>query len=166
MSSSRLVGALGLAAVLLAAVSSRTAGAAIVSKKLALAPVDGVQEVSVEADRVRVGQIRFADKPDAPGWFSKGGYTVKVRVDNDGSQDQEVGIALVFYDSDGNVVAAGTGGTKVGYLKRGDRDTHSIDFNYVFRNARNATTFAVTLETRARSAKEAAPPAVPGSVKK
>ena len=126
------------------------ASAGIVSKKVTLSPANGAQEVSVEVDKVRVSQVQFPDKQDGPDWFSKGGYSLKVRVDNDGTVDQEIGVAVVFFDADGNVVAAGTGGTKVGYLKKGDRDTHTIDFNYVFRNARKATSFSVTLETKAR----------------
>ena len=128
------------------------ASAGIVTKKVALAPANGTQEVSVEVDKVRVSQVQFPHKQEGPDWFSKGGYTLKVRVDNDGPVDQEIGVAVVFYDADGNVVAAGTGGTKMGYLNKGDRDTHSIDFNYVFRNARKATSFSVTLETKAKDA--------------
>ena len=128
------------------------ASAGIATKKVTLAPAAGAQEVSVEVDKVRVSQVQFPHKQEGPDWFSKGGYTLKVRVDNDGPVDQEIGVAVVFYDADGNVVAAGTGGTKMGYLNKGDRDTHSIDFNYVFRNARKATSFSVTLETKAKDA--------------
>ena len=60
--------------------------------------------------------------------------------------------------ADGNIVAAGSGGSKVGYLGKGERDTFVIRFPYVYRNLENAKTFTVTLETRERgSARSKAP---------
>ena len=138
----RTIAAAGLVAMAVA----RLAFAGQVTKKFAIAP-GNVQPIEVEVDGIRVNQIVFADKMEAPGLFSKGGTKAKIRVDNDTQRDCEVGIAVVFFDASGNIVAAGTGGTKVGSLKKGERDTHTIDFDYVFRNASKAKTFVVTLET-------------------
>ena len=134
-------------ATLLALALTGTASAGQVTKKFDVAP-GNIQPIVLEVDGIRVNQIVFADKMDAPGLFSKGGTTATVRVDNDSQRDYEVGIAIVFFDAEGNIVAAGAGGTKFGSLKKGERDTHSIDFNFVFRNVANAKTFVVTLETK------------------
>ncbi len=125
-----------------------------ITKKYDLKTVKGIQALNLETDAIRVNQIEFSDEVSSPNLFSKGGMKATVRVDNNSPDDFEVGIAVVFFDEAGNIVAAGAGGTKVGFLKKGARDTHSIDFDYVFRNAKNAKTFTVTLETKA---KEAAP---------
>jgi hypothetical protein len=49
-------------------------------------------------------------------------------------------------DADGNIVAAGSGGTRVGYLSKGERDTARIAFPFVFRHMDQAKTFLVTME--------------------
>ena len=122
------------------------ASAGQATKKFDVGP-GNAHPLGVEVDGIRVSQIEFADKMDAPGLFSKGGTKATVRVDNDSPRDSQVGIAVVFFDAAGNIVAAGAGGTKVGSLKKGERDTHTIDFDYVFRNVAKAKTFLVTLET-------------------
>ena len=71
-----------------------------------------------------------------------------MRIDNNGFIDEEVGVAVVVFDDEGNVVATGSGGTKWGYLNKGDRTYYTIDFPYVYRNLDRAKTFIVTLETK------------------
>ena len=71
----------------------------------------------------------------------------KVRVDNNGYTSAEVGIAIVLWDAERNIVGAGSGGTKVGFLTKGSRDTHQVQFDYVYRNLDKAKTFTITLET-------------------
>ena len=51
------------------------------------------------------------------------------------------------YDEAGNLVAAGSGGNKLGHLGKGDRDEFRIAFPYVYRNLPNAKTIQITLET-------------------
>jgi hypothetical protein len=45
-------------------------------------------------------------------------------------------------------VAAGSCGTKMGWLKAGERDTCKAEFPYVYRNLKAAKSMMVTLETR------------------
>ena len=59
----------------------------------------------------------------------------------------------MIFDGDWNIVAAGSGGVKLGSLGKGERDTFIIRFPYVYRNLSNARTFTVTLETSERGAK-------------
>ena len=68
--------------------------------------------------------------------------------------DQEVGVALAVFDGDGNLIAAGNGGNKVGELGKGERTEFTVPFSYVYRNLKDAKTFLVTLETRTKSSKE------------
>ena len=75
------------------------------------------------------------------------------RVDNNGFLAYEVGVAIAIFDGDGNIVAAGSGGVKLGSLGKGERDTFTIRFPYVYRNLANAKTFTVTLEARERGSK-------------
>lgn len=45
-------------------------------------------------------------------------------------------------------MGAGSCGTKVGWLKAGERDTCTANFSHVFRNLKNARSMIVTIETR------------------
>ena len=138
-----------LAVLFVAFAAPLSAGQA--TKKYDFAPVNGVQEVNVEVDKVTVNQITFKLDPQGLGALlstKAGDAGAKVRVDNNGYQDVEVGISIVLFDADGNIVGAGGGGTKVGFLKRGDRDTHQVMFDYVYRNIDKAKSFLVTLETK------------------
>ncbi len=145
-----------------------------VTNKFDWQPVRGVQEVRVEAGQIVISQIDF----DLGGTleatrFRRSSAKAVVRVDNNGWTDQEVGVAVVVFDAEGNVVATGSGGTKWGYLNKGARDYYTVDFPYVYRNFERAKTFLVTLETKLKGkdrkkSEKAAPtpsptPAAPGS---
>jgi len=140
--------------VVLAWASSMLAAEAV-TQKFDWNPVNGIQEVHVEGSRVVVAQLKF----DLGGTLSstpirRSSAKVVARVDNNGWLDQEVGIAVVVFDEEGNVVAAGSGGTKWGYLNKGDRDTYTIDFPYLYRRFDHAKTFLVTLETKEKAGKQ------------
>jgi hypothetical protein len=79
------------------------------------------------------------------------------RVDNNGFLAYEVGVAIAVFDADGNIVAAGSGGVKLGSPGKGERDTFNIRFPYVYRNLANAKTFTVTLETNERGSAKSKP---------
>ena len=115
-------------------------------------PVQGAQDVHVEVDRIVVSSLQFdLGSQVPPTQFS----TAKcvARVDNNGFLAYEVGVAVVVLDEDGNVVAAGSGGVKMGSLGKGERDTFTIKFPSVYRNFDKAKTFMVTLETQEKGAK-------------
>jgi hypothetical protein len=126
-----------------------------VTQKFDWSPVNGIQDVHVETSRVVVAQLRFdtgSTLHSTP--IRRSSAKVVARVDNNGWLDQEVGIAVVVFDEEGNVVAAGSGGTKWGFLNKGDRDTYTIDFPYMYRRFDQAKTFVVTLETKEKPGKE------------
>ena len=136
-----------LAALLLAAAPLR---AGVATEKFEWKPVNGVQEVRVETDRVIVSSLEF-DMGDRLAPLKASTAHAVARVDNNGFLAYEVGVALVVFDADGNIVAAGSGGSKLGHLGKGERDTFTIRFPYVYRGLENAKTFLLTLETREKS---------------
>ena len=136
-----------LAALLLAAAPLR---AGVATEKYEWKPVNGVQEIKVETDRVIVSSLEF-DMGDRLAPLKASTAHAVARVDNNGFLAYEVGVALVVFDADGNIVAAGSGGSKVGHLGKGERDTFTIRFPYVYRGLEKAKTFLVTLETREKS---------------
>ena len=117
-----------------------------ITKKFDYAPVDGVQDLRIELDKVVMNQIIFKPGKSIGGPLRKSDSSAEVRVDNNGTKDQVVGIAVVVLDADGNIVAAGSGGTRWGHLNAGERDNSRIAFPFVFRNMDKAKTFLVTLE--------------------
>jgi hypothetical protein len=125
------------------------AGAArgdISTKKFDWAPVNGVQQVDFQWNGLSVAQIEWnlgnRLKP-----LDTSTASATVRLDNNSKTDMVVGIAIAVFDESGNLIAAGSGGNKLGHLGKGDRDEFRIAFPYVYRNLPNAKTFLVTLET-------------------
>lgn len=135
-----------LAFLAVAAALARPAAGQQTTQKFDYAPVNGVQDVRVELEKVSVNQIVFKPGRSLGGPVRRSDASAEVRIDNNGPKDQIVGVALVVLDGDGNVVAAGSGGTRWGHLKAGERDTSAIAFPFVFRNFDKAKTFWVTLE--------------------
>jgi len=136
-----------LAALLVAAPLS----AGVATEKYDWRPVNGVQEIHVESDRVVVSSLEF-DTGDRLKPLQASTAKAVARVDNNGFLAYQVGVAIAIFDGDGNIVAAGSGGVKLGSLGKGERDTFTIRFPYVYRNLANAKTFLVTLETSERGA--------------
>ncbi|HEX4440286.1 MAG TPA: hypothetical protein VH854_09470 [Thermoanaerobaculia bacterium] len=137
--------------VLLAAGVSAVARGDAATKKFNWNPINGAQDTDVSDGTIVVSQVEFdlgATMKGTP--IRKSSAKAKVRIDNNGQTDQEVGVAVVVFDSEGNVVAAGSNGTKWGYLSKGDRTYYDIDFPYVYRNLDKAASFVVTLETRSK----------------
>lgn len=142
-------------AVVLGAVLSATASAQVATKKFPWQPVGGVQNIEVTTESVVVGQVKFDLGSTLKGTpIRKSSANVRVRIDNNSETDEEVGVAVVVFDAEGNVVAAGSNGTKWGYLSKGDRVYYNIDFPYLYRRLDDAANFMVTLETRARPEKK------------
>jgi CubicO group peptidase (beta-lactamase class C family) len=118
-------------------------------------PVNGIQEIHVESDRVVVSSLEF-DLGNRMKPLQASTAKAVARVDNNGFLAYEVGVAIAIFDGDGNIVAAGSGGVKLGSLGKGERDTFIIRFPYVYRNLSNAKTFTLTLETSERGGKSKA----------
>ncbi|MGH9368480.1 MAG: hypothetical protein ACRD3M_12485 [Thermoanaerobaculia bacterium] len=154
--------------ILLAAALAAPLSADQVTKRFDWSPVSGVQDINVEVQRVSINQITFDLGSTLKGTpVRKSSAKAKLRVDNNGFLDAEIGIAVVVFDAEGNVVATGSGGTQWGYLNKGDRDYYKVTFPYVYRNFERAKSFLITLETKekgrekdkAKAAKAAPTPA-------
>ena len=134
------------------------------TKKFSWNPVNGAQTTDVSDGTIVVSQVEFDLGSTLKGTpIRKSSAKAKVRIDNNGQSDEEVGVAIVVFDSEGNVVAAGSNGTKWGYLNKGARTYYDIDFPYVYRRLDKAASFVVTLETRGKGSskkeKYSSPPA-------
>ena len=147
------LGRLATAAAFVALFSAPLLGQAV-TKKYDWAPINGVQDVDVHNGDIVVGQLVFDRGSVLKGTpLRKSSADVRVRIDNNGLTDQQVGIAVVVFDGEGNVVAAGSNGTKWGYLNKGDRTYYDIDFPYVYRRLDQAASFLVTIETQPKGGK-------------
>ena len=145
----RIGSALALASVFAAPLPGEVA-----SKKFEWAPINGVQEINIQDGEIVIGQVVFNTGSTLKGTpLRKSSADVRVRIDNNGLTDQQVGVAVVVFDAEGNVVAAGSNGTKWGYLTKGDRTYYTIDFPYVYRRLDKAASFMVTIETQGKSSK-------------
>jgi hypothetical protein len=134
------------------------------TKKFNWNPINGAQDTDVSDGTIVVSQVEFDLGSTMKGTpIRKSSAKVKVRIDNNGQSDEEVGVAVVVFDAEGNVVAAGSNGTKWGYLNKGARTYYDIDFPYVYRRLDKAASFVVTLETRGKGSskkeKYSSPPA-------
>jgi hypothetical protein len=144
---------LALAGILASSVCA-VASADAASKKYEWSPVNGIQETDVRDGDIVVSQVQFNLGSTMKGTpIRKSSADVRVRIDNNGQSDEEVGVAVVVFDAEGNVVAAGSNGTKWGYLNKGDRTYYSIDFPYVYRRLDKAASFMITIETKGKGSK-------------
>ena len=123
-------------------------------------PVRGAQDIHVESDRVVVSSLAFDLGSQVPTTQFSTAKAI-ARVDNNGYLAYEVGVAIVIFDEAGDIVAAGSGGVKLGSLAKGERDTFTIKFPYVYRNFDKAKSFLVTLETLEKGAKPKTPTPAP-----
>jgi hypothetical protein len=121
--------------------------AEIFTQKFNWSPSNGVQRLRFDWNEIAISEIRF-DMGDTFKPFRVSSAKAVVRVDNNSARDQEVGVALAVFDADGTMLAAGSGGIKVGDLDRGERDTFTVRFPYVYRNLKKASYFFVTVETK------------------
>jgi len=128
------------------------------TKKFDYKPVDGIQTISLAIDQVKIRQIVFKPGKAMGGPLRRSDAECVIRIDNDGQVPVQAGVAVALFDEEGNLVAAGSGGTRVGWLSAGERDTSAIRFPFVYRNMEKAKTFLVTLETQAKPPKDAPAP--------
>ncbi len=145
----------GIAAWTAAACLAATAVAEQRTQRFDYRPSHHVQEIAFALDDVRIRQVVFRFGPRAGEAARRPSAECTVRVDNDGQTAVAAGVAVVVFDAEGNVVAAGSGGTRVGWLWPGERDTSTIRFPYIYRNFDKAKSFLITMEVERRPPKEA-----------
>lgn len=126
--------------------------AELMTKKYDWAPVGGIQKIDMQLNDIAISEMRF-DLGDTVAPIRVSSAKAVVRVDNNSQQDQQVGVAIAVFDAEGNLVAAGDGGNKVGDLNKGDRSEFTVHFSYVYRNLKTARSFLITLETQTKAGK-------------
>jgi len=136
-----------LSLVLAALFFSPLLSAEIVTQKFNWSPVNGIQRLRFDWNDLAISEIRF-DLGDTFKPLRVSSAKAVVRVDNNSARDQEVGVALAIFDADGTMLAAGSGGIKVGDLDKGERDSFTVRFPYVYRNLKSASYFYLTVETK------------------
>jgi hypothetical protein len=151
-----LIAAASLAATMPAAAQQFT-------KTFDYKPVNGIQAIEFGLDEVRVDQIVFRTAKDvATGPRQRSNSETVVRVVNGSQGPVLVGVAVVAMDEAGNIVAAGSGGTRTGWLEPGGRDSVAIRFPYVYRSLAKARKFTLTIEVEPRTASSVPAPAATG----
>jgi hypothetical protein len=126
---------------------SRLLPAEIITQKFNWSPVNGVQRLRFDWNDIAISEIQF-DLGDQVKPFKTSTAKAVVRVDNNSARDQEVGLALALFDENGTMLAAGSGGIKMGGLDHGERDTFTVRFPYVYRNIKETKYFFLTVETK------------------
>ncbi len=117
-----------------------------VTQKFDYKPVKQIQAIQLGVEKIEVRQIVFAPASEAGGKQRHSVPEAVVSIDNAGTTTAAVGVAIAIYDGDGNLVAAGSGGTRVGWLSPGEKENCAIRFPYVYRNLEKAKTFTLTME--------------------
>jgi hypothetical protein len=133
-----------------------------ISQKFDYKPVKSIQAIQLALDRIQVRQIVFAPASEAGGKQKHSVPEAVLSIDNAGGATAAVGVAIAIYDGDGNLLAAGSGGARQGWLAAGEKGTASIRFPYVYRNLDKARTFLLTLEVQPRSPKAGDPESAAG----
>jgi hypothetical protein len=125
------------------------------TKKFDYKPVDGIQTINLAIDQVKVSQIVFKPGKAVGGPVRRSDAECVLRIDNDGPAAVQTGVAVALFDEAGNLVAAGSGGARAGWVSAGEHDTSAIRFPFVYRNMEKAKTFLVTLEVQPRPPRDA-----------
>ena len=136
-----------LSLVVVALFFSGILSAEIITQKFNWSPVNGVQRLRFDWNDIAISEIQF-DLGDTIKPLRTSSAKAVVRVDNNSTRDQEVGVALALFDENGTMLAAGSGGIKVGDLDKGERDTFTVRFPYVYRNIKDTKYFYLTVETK------------------
>ena len=121
-------------------------------------PVDGIQNVQLAVENVRVQQVVFKVPKEGGSAARRSRSEAVVRVDNEGEATVAVGVAVVVMDEAGHILAAGSGGTRAAWLPAGERGPVAMRFPYVSRNFSKAKRFTITLEVEPRPGAGDAPP--------
>jgi hypothetical protein len=155
-----VLGVLGLGAFIAACpLAAQTASPAFqqISQKFDYKPVKQIQAIQLALDKIQVRQIVFAPASEAGGKQKHSVPEAVLSIDNDGPATAAIGVAIAIFDADGNLLAAGSGGARQGWLAAGEKGTASIRFPYVYRSLDKARTFLLTLEVQPRSPKAGDP---------
>ncbi|MET0620236.1 MAG: hypothetical protein ABW056_08145 [Thermoanaerobaculia bacterium] len=145
-------------------VCSAVGSAELLTKTFDYKPVDGIQNIQLVVDDVKIQQVVFQvskeKEGEAPSRVSRN--EAVVRVDNESPSPVVVGVAVVVLDEAGNIVAAGSGATRAGWVAAGNRVPVQMRFPFVSRNFAKARKFTITMEVESKAGSAVPPPAATG----
>lgn len=139
----RLLVALGVLTALALILSAGPAGAATVSRKYKLERNKPLT-LDLSASGVRAEKVTF-EFPSSVLRFQTANKA-RVVVANEGSSRVRVGLAIALFDSEGNLVGAGTGGNKGGKVGPTESEEFSVFFYYVSEQIESAAIFQISME--------------------
>src|SRR5215510_2638255 len=122
-------------------------------------PKDGIQDVSLAVDDVKINQVVFRVPKEGDSPARRSTSEMVVRVDNEGQTPVAVGVAMVVLDDAGNIVAAGSGATRMGWVAVGQRIPVSMRLPFISRNFAKAKKFTITVEVEPKTGTAPAPEA-------
>ena len=143
---------------------SAVASAELLTKTFDYKPVDGIQNIQLVVDDVKIQQVVFQVAPGKDGEARSrvARNEAVVRVDNEGPSPVVVGVAVVVLDEAGNILAAGSGATRAGWVAAGNRVPVQMRFPFVSRNFAKARKFTITMEVESKAGSAVPPPEATG----
>lgn len=124
--------------------------AELVSKKYQFKK-DTWLELGASVKSITLKSIKFNMPSSVKGKYLSISESAKaeVVVENKSDQNQQVGVAVALFDSAGNLVGVGSGGSKMFFkVKAGSASDFTISFSYVTEMIEDASSFQITLELR------------------
>ena len=122
-------------------------------------PKDSIQDVSMAVDDVKINQVVFRLPKEGEAPTRRSTSEMVVRVDNESQTPVAVGVAVVVLDESGNIVAAGSGATRTGWVAVGQRIPVSMRLPFVSRNFAKAKKFTITMEVEPKTGSAPSPEA-------
>jgi hypothetical protein len=122
-------------------------------------PKDSIQDVSMAVDDVKINQVVFRMPKEGEAPTRRSTSEMVVRVDNESQTPVAVGVAVVVLDESGNIVAAGSGATRMGWVAVGQRIPVSMRLPFVSRNFAKAKKFTITMEVEPKTGSAPSPEA-------
>ncbi len=106
--------------------------------------------LSVEVDGLKVNSIFFNRREAKTGLFkgAEFGTRAQLEVTNTAAKPRTPGFAVAVFDSEGRLLGAATGGTKVGTVKPGETETFDLNFTQVKERLPLGASFVLSVELR------------------
>ncbi len=146
----KLLNLISILVVSLTLASPMATAGDLVSKKYNFKS-DTVLELGASVSDIIIKSIKFKPPGAAKGkrFSLAGSFKADVEIENKSKTDVKVGLAIAIFDSKGNLVGVGSGGSKMFFnVKAGDDKEYTVPFHYVTENLEAASTFQITLEIR------------------
>ncbi len=135
---------------LAAAVGAASADPGLISKRFGFRQGVILEIGAATEDGARIDNVRFNVPTKVRGQISRVGglFSAEIAISNTSSSSVRAGIAIALFDSQGQLVGAAGGGSKLGVIKPGRQKSFTLVFDGVNAAAGNADEFVISVETR------------------